>query len=151
MTLIMGFLSGSDGKESACNAGDLGLIPGSGRSPGEGNSYICHAVHNIPDTYLSHCWRFIPMTQNTLSILAHSLMIWYFCARPMDHVYHQICLLLRLVSVLSFVFFVLVSVFKHWIGKRKVAGDYHVWSLNELSVFLENMRRQMYKFLSIRF
>ena len=28
---------GSDGKESACNAGDLGLIPGSGRSPGEEN------------------------------------------------------------------------------------------------------------------
>ena len=25
------------GKESACNAGDVGLIPGSGRSPGEGN------------------------------------------------------------------------------------------------------------------
>ena len=28
---------GSDGKEFSCNAGDLGLIPGSGRSPGEGN------------------------------------------------------------------------------------------------------------------
>ena len=28
---------GSDGKESACNAGDPGLIPGSGRSPGERN------------------------------------------------------------------------------------------------------------------
>ena len=28
---------GSDGKASACNAGDLGSIPGSGRSPGEGN------------------------------------------------------------------------------------------------------------------
>ena len=28
---------GSDGKESACNAGDLGSIPWSGRSPGEGN------------------------------------------------------------------------------------------------------------------
>ena len=27
----------SDGKESACNVGDLGLLPGSGRSPGEGN------------------------------------------------------------------------------------------------------------------
>ena len=27
----------SDGKESACNAGDLGSIPGSGRSPAEGN------------------------------------------------------------------------------------------------------------------
>ena len=30
---------GSDGKESACNAGDLGSIPGSGRSPGERNVY----------------------------------------------------------------------------------------------------------------
>ena len=32
-----GFPGGSDGKEYACNAGDPGLIPGSGRSPGEGN------------------------------------------------------------------------------------------------------------------
>ena len=31
--------SGSDGKGSACNVGDLGLIPGLGRSPGEGNGY----------------------------------------------------------------------------------------------------------------
>ena len=31
------FTGRSDGKESACNAGDLGLIPGLGRSPGEGN------------------------------------------------------------------------------------------------------------------
>ena len=31
-------LCGSAGKESTCNAGDLGLIPGVGRSPGEGNS-----------------------------------------------------------------------------------------------------------------
>ena len=35
--LASGFPSGSDGKESACNAGDAGLIPASGRSPGEGN------------------------------------------------------------------------------------------------------------------
>ena len=34
---MSGFPGGSDGKESACNAGDLGSIPGSGRSPGEGN------------------------------------------------------------------------------------------------------------------
>ena len=33
----MGFPGGSDGKESACNAGDLGFIPGWGRSPEEGN------------------------------------------------------------------------------------------------------------------
>ena len=30
---------GSNGRESTCNVGDLGLIPGLGRSPGEGNSY----------------------------------------------------------------------------------------------------------------
>ena len=34
---MLGFPCRSDGKESVCNAGDLGLIPGSGRSPGEGN------------------------------------------------------------------------------------------------------------------
>ena len=33
------FLGGSDGNESACNAGDLGSIPGLGRSPGEGKGY----------------------------------------------------------------------------------------------------------------
>jgi len=31
------FPCSSAGRESACNAADLGLIPGSGRSPGEGN------------------------------------------------------------------------------------------------------------------
>ena len=35
----MGFPGGSAGKESSCSAGDLGLIPGLGRSPGEGTSY----------------------------------------------------------------------------------------------------------------
>ena len=35
----MGFPGGSDGKESACNAGDLGSIPGLGRSPGGGHGY----------------------------------------------------------------------------------------------------------------
>ena len=34
---LAGFPGGSDGKESACNAGDPGSIPGLGRSPGEGN------------------------------------------------------------------------------------------------------------------
>ena len=35
----MGFPGGSDDKESACSAGDLGSVLGSGRSPGEGNGY----------------------------------------------------------------------------------------------------------------
>ena len=36
---LMGFPGGSAGKESTCNAGDLGLISGLGRSPGEGKGY----------------------------------------------------------------------------------------------------------------
>ena len=35
----MGFSGGLAGKESACNMGDLSLIPGLGRSPGEGKGY----------------------------------------------------------------------------------------------------------------
>ena len=35
----LGFPCGSAGKESACNAGDLGSMPGLGRSPGEGKGY----------------------------------------------------------------------------------------------------------------
>ena len=37
--MVLGFLGGSDGKESVCNAGDPGSIPGLVRSPGEGNGY----------------------------------------------------------------------------------------------------------------
>jgi len=35
----LGFPCGSAGKGAACNVGDLGLIPGLGRSPGEGKGY----------------------------------------------------------------------------------------------------------------
>ena len=45
VVLLLGFPGDSDGKESTCNAGDPGLIPWSGRSPGEGNGnplqYYC--------------------------------------------------------------------------------------------------------------
>ena len=46
----VGFPGGSDGKESACNAGDPGSIPGSGRSPGEGNGYP------LQYSYLENPW-----------------------------------------------------------------------------------------------
>ena len=39
LRLAQGFPDSSVGKESACNAGDPGSIPGSGRSPGEGKGY----------------------------------------------------------------------------------------------------------------
>ena len=45
------FPGGSDSKESACNAGDLGSISGSGRFPGEGNGYPleCSCLENPMD------------------------------------------------------------------------------------------------------
>ena len=45
----MGFLGSSDSKDSACNVGDLGLLPGLGRSPGEGNGYPyqCSCLGNL--------------------------------------------------------------------------------------------------------
>ena len=56
-TYIWGFLGGSDGKESICNAGDPGSIPGSGRSPGQWIGYplqyswaslLIQALKNLP-------------------------------------------------------------------------------------------------------
>ena len=45
---LLGFPCGSAGKESACNVGDLGSIPGLGRSPGEGKGYPlqCSGLEN---------------------------------------------------------------------------------------------------------
>ena len=54
-----GFPGGSDGKESASNAGDLGLIPQSGRSLGKRNGYPLQysCLKNPMDSWL--CWVFI--------------------------------------------------------------------------------------------
>ena len=46
----MDFPGGSNGKASACNAGDPGLSPGSGRSPGEGNG------NPLQYSYLENPW-----------------------------------------------------------------------------------------------
>ena len=53
--LQLGFPGGSVDKESACNAGDLGLIPGLGRSPGEAKGYPFQysGLENITD-YIVH-------------------------------------------------------------------------------------------------
>ena len=46
----MGFPNDSDGKESACNAGNVGSIPGSGRSPGEMAIHSSICAWKIPWT-----------------------------------------------------------------------------------------------------
>ena len=59
----MGFPGGSAGKESACNVGDLGSIPGLGRSHGEGKGYPLQysglensmdCIYNLP--FLKEWW-----------------------------------------------------------------------------------------------
>ena len=50
---LTGFPWGSAGKESACNAGDLGSIPGLRRSPGEGNGYPLHNSFNLSNYPMS--------------------------------------------------------------------------------------------------
>ena len=54
--IFEGFPGGSDSKEFACNAGDLGLVPGLGRYPGEGNSYPLKysGLENSMDRRRSH-------------------------------------------------------------------------------------------------
>ena len=49
--VFLGFPCGSTGKESACNVGDLGMIPRLGRSPGEGKGYPlqCSGQENSMD------------------------------------------------------------------------------------------------------
>ena len=49
MIIYKGFPGGSDGKASVCNAGDLGSIPGLGRSPGEGNGSQYSCLENPMD------------------------------------------------------------------------------------------------------
>ena len=51
-----GFLSGSDSKESVCNAGEPGSIPGSGRSRGEGSG--CPVQYSCPENSMDRgAWQ----------------------------------------------------------------------------------------------
>ena len=68
----MGFPCGSVGKESACNVGDLGLITGLGRSPGEGKDYPLQysGLENSTDSIVhgvAKSWRRL----NNLHFLFH--------------------------------------------------------------------------------
>ena len=64
-----GFPGSSAGKESACNVGDLGLIPGLGRPPGEGNDYLLQfsGLENSMDCIVQG----VTKSQTRLSLLWH--------------------------------------------------------------------------------
>ena len=75
-----GFPCSSVGKESACNAGDLGSIPGSGRSPGEGNGnplqYSC--LENPMDR---GAWKAMV---HRVTKVGHDLVLSFFLSTPND-------------------------------------------------------------------
>ena len=79
LIIIQGFPGGSDGKTSACNAGDPGSIPGSGKSPGEGNGnslqYSC--LENSMD---GGAWQAtvlgVTKSQSRLSNLTFTLLLF---------------------------------------------------------------------------
>ena len=81
ITTFMGFPGSSAGKESTCNEGDLGSIPGLGKSPGEGKGHPVHysglensidcTVHGVikSQTQLSD-FHIITLTSRLVSLLA---------------------------------------------------------------------------------
>ena len=81
------FSSGSDGKEFACNAGDLGLIPGSGRSPGEGNEsplqYSC--LENPMDRGAQRA--IVPRVTIKWLTLSHSVVVCHAHLESFTHLY----------------------------------------------------------------
>ena len=74
LMLYVRFPGGPDGKESACNTGDLGSIPGSGRSPGEGNGnplqHSCLEKSMDVDAWQARVHG-IAKEQLTLSLMTH--------------------------------------------------------------------------------
>ena len=65
--IILGFPGGSAGNESACNARDLGSIPGLGRSPGERKGY--------PLQYSG--------LENSMDCMVHGVILFYFKLKQM--------------------------------------------------------------------
>ena len=54
--IMLGYVSFVDGKESACNVGGLGLIPESGRYPGEGNGNLLQYSYLKNSMAKGTCW-----------------------------------------------------------------------------------------------
>ena len=94
LSKLPGFPGGSDGKESSCKAGDVDLIPGLGRSPGEGNGsplqYSC--LENSMDR---GAWQAtvhgVTYTLNVLSKLTSSIcfvnIVYMACIYSLHYIF----------------------------------------------------------------
>ena len=73
---LKGFSCGSAGKESARNAGHLGLIPWLGRSPGEGNSYLLQ-YPGLESQRVGHNWVTLSLSLFCSSVVLMAMCIFY--------------------------------------------------------------------------
>ena len=77
--VFLGFLCGSAGKESACNAGDLSSIPRLGRSPGEGKGYLLqysgleNSMQSVGSQKVENSWATFTFTFHfNIHLLVHT-------------------------------------------------------------------------------
>ena len=86
------FPCGSAGKESACNAGDPGPIPGLGRYPGEGNSYLLQysglensmdcMVHGVAKSQIRLTWSVWNLCGSRVNLEIRQCKIPHSFAKP---------------------------------------------------------------------
>ena len=86
--VFLGFPCDSAGKESACNVGDLGLIPGLGRSPGEGNGYPLQysRLENSMDSILHRAeksWTWLS------DFHKHYIQKYYLLSYILSYIFHD--------------------------------------------------------------
>ena len=88
-----GFPGSSDGKESTCSVGDLGSIPGLGRSPGEGNGYPLQysGLEGSVDCISPWSCKELDTTEQ-LSILWHNQVKLNKILRIIPYVYRYKCI-----------------------------------------------------------
>ena len=90
-----GFAGGSDGKESAYNAGDLGLIPVSGGSPGEGNGnppqYSCleNSMDREPARLRTELVVFLPSDKFSEMKLPDYMVLLFKILRNLNTLFHS--------------------------------------------------------------
>ena len=79
--ILMGFPGSSAGKESACNAGDLGSIPGLGRFPGEGHGnpsqYSCLENPHGQRSLVGYSPWGCKKSDTTEQLSKHIIIFWY--------------------------------------------------------------------------
>ena len=106
----IGFPGSSDSKESACNAGNSGLIPRLGRSPGEENGYPCQysCLENPMDR---RAWR---ATVHGVAKIVHVCVCIYIYIYTHTYIDVYIYLILSTMSSFPFLFVVNFFLILYW-------------------------------------